>query len=109
MTFFTELQKIEFFSEYLQVVIKMKSDFAQKVKKRGSWQIVQQGKDKIDDLAKPVYNNNVIYHSSKASQEVALKTIGLKADYIHQYNPNKKYTKRLNKSACISLRKKPVN
>ncbi len=38
--FFAELQEMQFFSEYLEAVAEIESDFAQEVKERGNWQTV---------------------------------------------------------------------
>ncbi len=73
--FFAELQGMEFFSEYLRAVAEMGSDFAREVKKRGNWRTAGWGEDEIDDLTKPVHNCNVAHQHSKASREVAFKTI----------------------------------
>lgn len=76
--FFAKLQGIEFFSEYLRYIAQIGSDFAREVKKKGNWQIARWGKDKIDNLAKLVYNHNAVHQDSKASQKAAFKTIRLK-------------------------------
>ncbi len=65
--FFAELQGMEFFSEYLGAVAEMGSDFAQEIKKRVNRQTSGWGKDKIDDLARPVHDHNAAYKDSKAS------------------------------------------
>ncbi len=101
--FSAKLQEMEFFSEYLGAVVEMKSDFAEEVKERGNWQTAGLGKDKIDNLARPVHDHNMAYQNSKTSQEAALKTIESKwgieeAEYIRQYNCNKKYAKMVRKA-----------
>ena len=37
--FFAELQRIEFFLEYLRAIAKMESDFAWEVKEKSNWQM----------------------------------------------------------------------
>ncbi len=59
--FSAKLQGIEFFSEYLGAIAKMKSDFAQEVKEKGNWQIAEWVKNKIDNLARPIHNHNTVY------------------------------------------------
>ncbi len=103
--FSTELQKMKFFSEYLRAIAKMGSDFAWKVKKKGNWRIAGWGKDKINNLARPVHNYNIAHQDSKASQEVEIKTIGSKwrtekAKFICQYNNSEKYSKKV-RQACL--------
>ena len=38
--FFTKLQKMEFFLEYLGAIAKMRSNFAQEVKEKRNWQTI---------------------------------------------------------------------
>ncbi len=73
--FSIELQEMEFFSEYLGAIAEIGSEFAWKVKERGNLGTARLGKNKIDDLARLVHNQNAVHKNSKASQKVALKTI----------------------------------
>ncbi len=65
--FSAELQRIEFFSEYLGTIAEMVSGFAWEVKERGNWRAAGLGEDEIDDLARPVHNHNAAHQNSKAS------------------------------------------
>ena len=62
----------------MKEVVKMGSDFARQVKEKNNWQIARGGKDKIDDLTRPVHNHNMVHENNKASQKVILKIIGSK-------------------------------
>ena len=74
-TFSEKFQKIKFFSEYLKVITKIKIDFAQKIKEKVHWQIAGGGKNKIDNLIRPIFNHNKIYHNCKTSQKMVHKAI----------------------------------
>ena len=113
-TFSAKLQGIEFFSEYLETVAKMGSDFAREVKEKGNWRIAGWGKDKIDNLARPIHNQNAMHQDSNASQETAFRIIiskwGTKrADYICQIIQAKNMQKKSDKPTCIGFESKPVN
>ena len=65
----------------------MASDFAWELKEKGNWQIVGQGKNKIDNLAKPVHDYNTVHQNNKTSQKAALRRMASKwrtkrANYI---------------------------
>ncbi len=62
--FSAELQGMEFFSEYLGAVAEMGSGFAREVKEKGNWRPAEWGKDKIDDLARPVHDHNAAHQNS---------------------------------------------
>lgn len=66
-TFSVELQEIKFFLKYFKAIAKIESEYAQEIKKRDNQQIGGQGKNKIDNLAKPVNNQNAVRQHSKAS------------------------------------------
>ncbi len=74
--FFTELLGLEFFSEYLGAVTKMKNDFTWEIKERSNKQITGWSKVEIDNQARLVHNDKAVKQDGKASQEAAFKTIG---------------------------------
>lgn len=53
-------QALEFYAKYARVITKRGSEFAQKVKERRSWQMVEWAKADLDALAKPLYNYNIL-------------------------------------------------
>ena len=69
---------MELFLEYLGAIAKIENNFAPKFKEKDNWQITCWGKDKINNLAKHVHNYNTTHQDNKASQKMALKTIGSK-------------------------------
>ena len=86
-------------------IAKMGSDLAWNVKEKGNWQISRWSKDKIDNLARLVYNHNTAHQDSKASQKAIFRTIASKwgikrAIGIYQYNPSEKYPKKV-RQVCL--------
>ena len=73
--FFVKLQKIEFFSKDSRAITKMGNDFAWEVKEIDNYQIAGWGKDKIDNLGRPMYDHNVMHQDNKTSQKAAFKTV----------------------------------
>ena len=93
--FATKQQGLEFYAEYAGVIAKRGSEFARKVKERGSWQTAEWAKEDLDTLAKPLDDHNAARQTSHSSKDTAINTISAKwrektVDYIRNYNPSEK-------------------
>lgn len=65
--FSAKFPEIDFFSKYLVAIAQIRNDFVWKVKEKSTWQIAKWGKYKIDNLARLIYDYNVIHQESKTS------------------------------------------
>lgn len=102
--FVAEQQKLKFYAEYIRVIAKQSSEFARKFKKRWSWQIAGLAKENLNTLTKPLHNYNAIRQTSFSNRNIAINTISAKwweetADFICNYNPSKKWAKKVRQAA----------
>ena len=102
--FAAEQQGLEFYAEYAGVIAERGSEFARKVKERGSWQTAGWAEEDLDTLAKPLHDHNAARQTSHSSRDTAINTISAKwgeetADYIRNYNPSEKWAKKVRQAA----------
>lgn len=91
---------MEFYAEYIGVIAEQSSEFIWKVKERGLWQIAGWAKEDLDTLVKPLHKYNTARQISHTSENIAIKAFITKwgeetADYICNYNLNKKWAKKV--------------
>lgn len=88
--FSAEFQALEFFGEYAGVVAKRGSEFARKVKERGSWQTAGWSELELAELAKPLHDHSAARQSSQDSKEAAISISNHKIGcrYFHALLPS---------------------